>query len=80
MSDNSLFDFGTLGQLGAVPGWPGAEICPPQPMVSQTRKVLEKYAQNGGSFTEEVIENTGHSPYIEKPEEFNKYFHKNLLK
>ncbi|MFO5197605.1 hypothetical protein RCL06_24735, partial [Salmonella enterica subsp. enterica serovar Typhimurium] len=31
VGDNSLFDMGTLGALGAVPGWPGAEIYPPQP-------------------------------------------------
>lgn len=78
VSDNSLFDFGTLGKLGAVPGWPGEEVCPPQPMVSQTRSVLEKYAQKGGSFSEVVIEGTGHSPYIEKPAEFNNHFHKFL--
>ena len=78
VSDNSLFDFGTLGQLGAVPGWPGAEICPPQPMVSQIRAVLEEYKKQGGSFSEVVIQGTGHSPYIEKPAEFNSHFHKFL--
>lgn len=70
VSDSSFFDFGTLGKLGFVPGWPGDEIYPPQPMVSQTRAVLEQYAANGGTFREEVIAETGHSPYIEKPQEF----------
>jgi pimeloyl-ACP methyl ester carboxylesterase len=70
VSDNSLFDMGTLGQLGAVPGWPGAEFYPPQPMVSQTRSVFQKYQQAGGEFHEVIIEETGHSPYIEKPDEF----------
>ena len=78
VSDNSFFDFGTLGKLGAVPGWPGEDICPPQPMVSQTRSALEKYSQKGGSYTEVVIDGTGHSPYIEKPAEFNQHFHKFL--
>jgi len=78
VSDQSLFDMGTLGQLGAVPGWPGAEVFPPQPMVSQTRAVLEKYQAAGGQFHEAVIEDTGHTPYIEKPEAFNRLFHEHL--
>jgi pimeloyl-ACP methyl ester carboxylesterase len=70
VSDTSFFDFGTLGQLGYVPGWPGAEVYPPQPMVSQTRAVLEKYKANGGNYKEVVITETAHSPHIEKPAEF----------
>jgi pimeloyl-ACP methyl ester carboxylesterase len=70
VGDNSLFDFGTLGMLGAVPGWPGAEVYPPQPMVGQTRYVLDQYKANGGSYEEVVIAEAGHSPYIEHPEEF----------
>jgi len=70
VSDNSFFDFGTLGQLGFVPGWPGVDVYPPQPMVSQTRRVLEEYKAKGGDFEEIVIAETAHSPYIEKPQEF----------
>jgi pimeloyl-ACP methyl ester carboxylesterase len=70
VGDNSLFDLGTLGQLELVPGWPGAEVYPPQPMVSQTRAVLEQYQTNGGNFREVVIVDTGHCPYIEKPGAF----------
>jgi pimeloyl-ACP methyl ester carboxylesterase len=72
VSDTSLLDIGYLGQLGAVPGWPGAEMYPPQPMVAQIRAVLETYARNGGSYREEVIENCGHSPHIEKPGAFRR--------
>lgn len=78
VGDNSLFDLGTLGALGAVPGWPGADVFPPQPMVGQTRAVLEQYAAAGGSFREVVIEDTGHTPYIEKPAEFNAALHAHL--
>lgn len=74
VSDMSLFDMGTLGQLGAVPGWPGAEVFPPQPMVSQTRAVLQRYQAAGGQYAEEVLPNTGHSPQIEQPEVFNRLF------
>ena len=70
VSDNSFFDLGTLGKLGFVPGWPGDAVCPPQPMVSQTRKVLTQYAANGGKYWEKVMADTGHTPYIEKPDEF----------
>lgn len=78
VADGSLFDIGTLGKLGAVPGYPGEDVFPPQPMIAQTRAVLEKYQENGGSFSEVIIEDTGHTPYIEKPDEFNSHFHKHI--
>ncbi|MFZ5817342.1 MAG: alpha/beta hydrolase [Bacillota bacterium] len=74
VSDTSLFDLAFLGQLGVVPGWPGAELCPPQPMIGQTRAVLEAYRANGGSYEEVVIADAGHSPFIEKPAEFQTRF------
>jgi pimeloyl-ACP methyl ester carboxylesterase len=70
VSDTSFFDFGTLGQMELVPGWPGADVFPPQPMVSQMRAVLDKYQANGGRYEEVVIADSGHSPLIEKPDEF----------
>lgn len=70
VSDNSLFCLGTLGKMGLIPGYPGEEAYPSQPMVGQTRAVLERYAANGGHFEEVVMDNTGHSPYIEQPEVF----------
>ena len=78
VSDNSLFDFGTLGKLGAVPGWPGNAVCPPQPMLGQTRAVLEEYKKQKGTYTEVAIDGTGHTPFIEKPDVFNSHFHKFL--
>ena len=80
VGDNSMFDMGFLGQLGYVPGWPGDEIYPPQPMVSQTRDVLEKYSAQGGSYEEHVISDAAHSVFVEKPDEFNKIFHAFLEK
>jgi pimeloyl-ACP methyl ester carboxylesterase len=78
VSDTSLFDLNFLGQLGAVPGWPGAETHPPQPMVGQTRAVLEAYQQHGGEYQEIVLKECGHTPYLEHPEAFNAAFHKLL--
>ena len=69
VSDSSMFDFAVLGELGAVPGWPGAEVYPAQPMVSQMRSVLEAYAQGGGRFREVVMKDCGHSPHLEHEDE-----------
>jgi pimeloyl-ACP methyl ester carboxylesterase len=70
VSDTSLFDLAYLGSLGAVPGWPGPDACPPQPMVGQTRALLDRYAAAGGEYRELVFEGTGHSPHIEQPARF----------
>ncbi len=51
-----------------------------QPMVSQTQAVLRKYAADGGGVQEEEIPDTGHTPFIEKPEAFNETFHAFLEK
>lgn len=71
VSDNCMLDIGYLGKLGYVQGWPGDEVFPPQPMVAQTRYVLEQYKKNGGTYEEYVFEDAGHGPNVEKPEEFN---------
>ncbi|MGO0575592.1 alpha/beta fold hydrolase [Ornithinimicrobium panacihumi] len=67
VSDTSMFDLAQLGKLGAVPGYPGEDVCPTQPMVSQLRAVLEA---GGGEVTEVVYEGVGHSPHLEQPERF----------
>jgi pimeloyl-ACP methyl ester carboxylesterase len=72
VSDTSFLDFGYLGQLDVVPGWPGEDVYPPQPMVSQMRAVLDEYAAVGGRYREEVIHDCGHSPHIERPEVFRR--------
>ncbi|SNS29689.1 Pimeloyl-ACP methyl ester carboxylesterase [Geodermatophilus pulveris] len=70
VSDASLFDLAHLGSLGAVPGWPGADAFPVQPMVTQTRAVLDRYAAGGGHYREVVLPGVGHSPHVERPQEF----------
>jgi pimeloyl-ACP methyl ester carboxylesterase len=70
VSDTSVFDLAFLGSIGAVPGWPGAEEFPPQPMVTQTRAVLDRYAAAGGAYREVVLPGVGHSPHVERPQEF----------
>lgn len=70
VADATFFDINYLGQAGVIPGWPGEDVAPAQPMISQTRAVFEKYAANGGRYTEVVFENCGHSPHLEYPEKF----------
>lgn len=78
VSDNSLADPGVLGARGLIPNWPGAEVYPSQPMIGQTRAVLDKYVEAGGAYTEIVMENIGHVPFIEDLETFNKHLHAHL--
>lgn len=75
VSNNAMWDIAALGAMGAVPGWPGPDDCPPQPMLDQIRAVLEAYEARGGSYREEVVADAGHTPFIEKPEAFNEVFH-----
>ena len=50
-----------------MPGWPGDEVAPPQPMIEQTRAVFERY----GDYREVVFEDCGHSAHLEHPERFS---------
>lgn len=66
VSDASMFDLAQLGLLGAIPGHPGVDEFPPQPMVGQTRAVLDRYTAAGGQYREVVLPGVGHSPHIEQ--------------
>ena len=57
ISDTSMFDLAHLGQLGVLPGWPGEDVLPAQPMNVQMRAVLDTYRSNGG-----VVEEIGARP------------------
>jgi pimeloyl-ACP methyl ester carboxylesterase len=70
VSDTSAVDLAYLGKLGIIPDWPGEEVYPSQPMVSQIRAVLDEYATGGGSYREEVFADCGHTPHIEKLDAF----------
>jgi pimeloyl-ACP methyl ester carboxylesterase len=70
VSDHSLYDLAYLGSIGAIPGWPGAESWPPQPMLAQTRAVLDGYAAAGGRYREVAIQESGHGPHLDQPERF----------
>nr|VFJ88691.1 MAG: Pimeloyl-ACP methyl ester carboxylesterase [Candidatus Kentron sp. H]VFJ90803.1 MAG: Pimeloyl-ACP methyl ester carboxylesterase [Candidatus Kentron sp. H]VFJ96929.1 MAG: Pimeloyl-ACP methyl ester carboxylesterase [Candidatus Kentron sp. H] len=80
VSDHSAFEPAIAGAQGLLPDWPGPEVYPPQPMVDQTRDVLEKYAASGGTYREVALQDVGHFPYLEQPTAFNEVFHRHIEK
>jgi pimeloyl-ACP methyl ester carboxylesterase len=70
VSDHSLYDLAYLGSIGAIPGWPGEQAWPAQPMLAQTRAVLDGYAAAGGRYREVAIDDAAHSPHLDQPERF----------
>jgi pimeloyl-ACP methyl ester carboxylesterase len=78
VSDAAASDPGAWGPSGLVPGYPGPQNYPPQPMLGQTRAALDVYRANGGRYREVVLDDCGHVPFIEKPKEFNSILHAHL--
>ena len=69
VADGSPWEMGTLGSLGAVPGWP--EKFAPQPMVTQIRELLARY---DGRVEIEIFEESGHFPPLDARERWNTRF------
>jgi pimeloyl-ACP methyl ester carboxylesterase len=78
VSNSAASDPGTWGPTGRLPGFPGPDVYPRQPMMNQIRKMLDDYAAAGGSYGEFAIPDSGHVPFITHPKEFNRVFHKHL--
>jgi pimeloyl-ACP methyl ester carboxylesterase len=74
VADGAAWEIGTLGKMGAVPGWPGDDAFPPQPMVTQIRDVLERYRDAGGHVVMEMFEGSGHFPAIDARERWAEVF------
>jgi pimeloyl-ACP methyl ester carboxylesterase len=74
VADGSPWEMGTLGSLGVVPGWPGRDAFPPQPMVAQIRAVLERYREAGGRVEMELFEGSGHFPPLDAAERWGATF------
>jgi pimeloyl-ACP methyl ester carboxylesterase len=71
VSDESFFDINTLGKHGIIPGWPGEEVAPPQPMIAQTRAVLDRYRAAGGTVREVALPDAGHAPHLDAAATFD---------
>ncbi len=80
VSDDSLSDLGQQGQLGLRPGWPGLEVFPPQPILTQVKFALDQYERHGGKVYRHIFADTGHTPYLEQPGPFYQVLHSHLLK
>ena len=78
VSNSAASDPGTWGPTGLLPGFPGSDAYPSQPMMDQIRKMLDDYSAAGGSYDEVAIEGSGHVPFITHPDEFNRVFHAHL--
>jgi pimeloyl-ACP methyl ester carboxylesterase len=74
VSDAAQLDPAMLGRYAMIRGWPGRRVFPLQPMLTQTRALLDRYASNGGSYQEVVLRNCGHAPMLEQPEQFLAHF------
>lgn len=78
IADGSAWEMGSLGAAGQVPGWPGAEVFPPQQMVSQIRSVLGRYRDGGGLVREQLFEGSGHAPPIDASQRWSELFFAHL--
>lgn len=67
ISDTSMFDLAHLGQLGVIPGWPGDDVLPAQPMDEQIRAVLDTYRASGGEAEEIGVDHAAHGLPVEVP-------------
>ncbi len=65
VADGSPLELGTLGAAGSVPDWPGPDVFPPQPMITQIRELLDRYAAAGGRVRAEMFDGSGHGPHFD---------------
>jgi pimeloyl-ACP methyl ester carboxylesterase len=75
IADPAASDPANLGYHGLIPDYPGPAVYPIQPMLAQTRAVLERYAAAGGRYREEVIPEAAHVPFITHPDDYDRVFH-----
>lgn len=74
VADGSMMEMGTLGAAGYVPGWPGADAFPAQPMVSQIRAVLDRYRAAGGRVETATFPGSGHGPHVDAAAAWSRTF------
>ncbi|MEX0723424.1 MAG: alpha/beta hydrolase [Gracilimonas sp.] len=67
IADESYSDPGFQGKAGLRENWPGEETFPPQPMITQISYALVQYARSGGKVEKLFVDNSGHTPFLERP-------------
>ena len=80
ISDTSFSDPGYQGKMELRQGWPGEEIFPPQPMVSQIRYALRGYERRGGKVRREIVADCGHTPFVEQADRVESLLRNHFLK
>jgi pimeloyl-ACP methyl ester carboxylesterase len=70
VSDQSFSDPGKQGELNLRPEWPGDGVFPPQPLMKEVMYALDCYERSGGSVTRQLMAGVGHTPYLERPLDF----------
>ena len=70
VSNASTWDVAVLSAAGLVPGLPGEQTCPSQPMVTQIKDVLEAYSRAGGTVRTEWFDEAHHLPTFEGRERY----------
>ena len=60
--------------MGLIPGWPGEEEFPPQPMVDQIADVLARYVNASGSVRTEMMEGSGQGPLFDAADRWREIF------
>lgn len=71
VSDMAVSDAGAQGKLGLRRDWPGEDVFPPQPLLRQVKFALDEYEKLGGRVSRVTLAGVGHTPYLERPTEFN---------
>lgn len=76
ISDQSLFDLATTLQQepSLEDGTSAAPVISSQPMIGQMRDMLSRYQEDGGHFEEVVMKDVGHTPFLEKQDDFLRVF------
>lgn len=64
ISDDSGMDFVARARAASLDGYPGEDAAPPQPMLAQTRAVLDAFGASGGHVREVVIAGAAHAPHL----------------
>ncbi|MFT7519745.1 MAG: pimeloyl-ACP methyl ester carboxylesterase, partial [Kiritimatiellia bacterium] len=74
ISDAGEEDLAVVAAAGGDRGWPGPELCPPQPMIAQMAYFLDAYSQAGGQTASHVLPGA-HLPWLSHPDAFARIWH-----